>query len=746
MNLKAVAKLFLFLNIFIFSAFAQSPKIALVLSGGGAKGLAEIPLIEELENQGIKPDIILGTSMGALIGSLYAAGYSPKQIRQTLLSMDFSSILNERPAKIEKIPPSAFSRNSGSISVSFSILEGKIGSAPGVIGDQKILCELNNHLSKVMHIKDFDELPIPFRAVGTNVSTGEQLVFKNGSLVTAVRASISIPAIFTPAPVDDGIYAMDGGLRNNLPVKLAKEMGANIIIAMDVASVVDTDPKTISDFYSVGVQIFNLIISSNAVEQYEYADIVLRPDLSKFTTLDFKHPEGIIKAGELCVQQNKEQLTEIVQRIKSYGRQLETFDYNRVSTYDKMPNPVVTNIAIKDISFTTPCPLPKENQFEKYIGKEFDDDVKKSLTKQLERLRDYYHLSSLSYFLDCNEDTCTLEVLANHYEQKMSRVFFGGSSSVAITNYSPQQYLSIYPNLSLGVHLIEPIESLFRISSVNSSINLDFSVLPLIANFGEYSLNLDFGNSLKYGSLEPKTNSAYDDRDIAEDRGVEFYGGLRFKFMDYFVFRTSIAHSSEKINSTDEWHNILYSHNELIFTNLHNNYILLHGGKFESIFNVGGRSDVTEQDFMYNLKFAAEQRFEIVDEKNSIGIGTIFSSNRFPYELNSGYSDFGGIEGMCGHPEGTLKRDFSILELSYRQKILNMFGMPLYTIATAKGAIVNDYDPFVDTDSPPWRFFSDTSFEFGGGIYLALHTILGNLIVGGSANLNKDWVIMVGLK
>ena len=139
MSFKSVVSAVL-VSFFTFGfSFAKSPKIALVLSGGGAKGFAEIPLLEALENEGIRPDIVLGTSMGALIGSLYAAGYTPKQIRQTLLSMDFMTILNERPSTPEKIPPEAFSKKTDGITLSFSIADGKFGSAPGIIGDQQII-------------------------------------------------------------------------------------------------------------------------------------------------------------------------------------------------------------------------------------------------------------------------------------------------------------------------------------------------------------------------------------------------------------------------------------------------------------------------------------------------------------------------------------------------------------------------------------------------------------------------------
>ncbi|MBQ0040361.1 MAG: patatin-like phospholipase family protein, partial [Treponema sp.] len=246
--------------IFILASLAFArPKVALVLSGGGAKGIAEIPLLEAIEKEGIRPDMVLGTSMGALIGALYASGYTPKEIRETILSLNYFDILSERPMTMERVPPEAFSQRSNSdMALSFSIMEKRIGSAPGIIGDQKILCELNNHMSRVLAIDDFDRLPIPFRCVATDVSSGEAIVVKSGSVVEAVRASISLPAVFTPAPVGDGRYTMDGGLRNNLPVKLARDMGADIVIAMDVASVTDMDPKELTDMGSITEQLISL--------------------------------------------------------------------------------------------------------------------------------------------------------------------------------------------------------------------------------------------------------------------------------------------------------------------------------------------------------------------------------------------------------------------------------------------------------------------------------------------------------
>lgn len=730
---------------FAASCFAQKsrPKIALVLSGGGAKGIAEIPLIEALESEGIRPDMVLGTSMGSLIGSLYAAGYSPKQIRETLLNLDFAQILSETPDSLRSNPPEAFSRKNDSSSyLGFSLARGKFGSAPGIIGDHKILGELNDHLSKVLCIDDFDELPVPFRAIATNVSTGEQIVLKNGSIVSAVRASISIPAVFTPANLDGETYAMDGGLRNNLPLKLAREMGADIVISMDVASVVDTDPRTLSDFYSVAVQIFNLIISSNAVEQYDFADMVLRPDLTGFSTLDFLHVDGIIKAGEICVEQNRDKIKEIALRIKNSGGELHNFDYDRISDYDNLDDPFIDRVEVKSISFLEKKVVPKEKEFASFTNRKFDDAEKNRLEKKFSRVKEKLHLSSLSYNIKKNDGgNCTLEILANNYEQDMNRIFLIGEPSVSITNDKVQKYLCVNPQVVVGGYIFNPIEALVRFS-YGTTLGLDASIFPFIAEFKNFKLNFDLGDTLEFGGLEPKT-----DYIKANDRGVNFHGGLRLRHTDYFSLRSGVSYSAEKIMSQEKWFNSAFVYNEFIFTTLHGNFLALHGETFQAAFDLGRRVKNARFDggTIYSVKANGEARFEILDGWNSIGASASFFANRFPYETNSGYSDFGGVDGMCGIPLNTMKRDFALAEISFRQKLGAISGMPVFAVAEAKASVSDSFNPVLD-GSPSDDFFADRQFRVGGGLYLALHSFAGNFVVGGSLNSKNEWCVFVGFK
>lgn len=327
----------------------------------------------------------------------------------------------------------------------------------------------------------------------------------------------------------------------------------------------------------------------------------------------------------------------------------------------------------------------------------------------------------------------------------MNQIFFTGTSSVSVASYKPQQYLSVDPNFTAGVFLRTPIESLFRLSFGNAMI-FETEFFPKLANFKNSMLSLDFKNSLKYGSCSPATNIYFNDRTIAEDRGIEFFGGIRFRHTDYFAAKAGIAYSAEKIIATEKWHNTSYLHSEIIFTTLHNDYASLYGDRLESIFNFGGKTDNMQDDPIYDFRFLAEKRFELADEKNSIGISSVFCSNRFPYELNSGYCNFGGADGMSGYPTGTLRRDFAIAGISFRQKITNLSGIPLLAVAEAKAAVSSDYDPFIDQDSPEGRLFAGRKFEAGGELYLVLHTILGNLVFGGSMNSSLEWCITLGLR
>ena len=210
----------------MLSASIFRPKFALVLSGGGAKGLAHIPILKELDRRGIVPDIVLGTSMGAVVGGFYAAGYSGEELERVVRSNDLMSYFLHLNATrdTESIQSPFTGYDTNLLTVEFG--SSGIGASAGLIDDQYVNGFIRRHLSKVLSIKDFDKLSIPFRAIGADITNNRMVVFSSGSLFDAIRASMSLPVIFSPVQLEDGSYIRikDVTLSYSLPQKALDKM------------------------------------------------------------------------------------------------------------------------------------------------------------------------------------------------------------------------------------------------------------------------------------------------------------------------------------------------------------------------------------------------------------------------------------------------------------------------------------------------------------------------------------------
>jgi NTE family protein len=274
----------------------QGPhKIALVLSGGGARGAAHIGVLKVLEREHIQVDCIAGTSFGALAGGLYAIGYSSFEIERILSGQDWNGILSDTPER--RLTPLIQRRNSRyQAQVSF---RGWTPELPtGFRGGQRLTESLDILTTSQMLRAgyDFDRLPIQFRAVATNLVDGKAYVFRQGSLTEALRASMAIPLLFTPVEKDDMLLA-DGGLVDNLPTDIARDLGADIIIAVDTTSPL-LGKNEIRNFIDVVDQSISLQMVKNVGENRKLADIVLQPRLDSFTYNDFDKISEIVTRGE----------------------------------------------------------------------------------------------------------------------------------------------------------------------------------------------------------------------------------------------------------------------------------------------------------------------------------------------------------------------------------------------------------------------------------------------------------------
>ncbi len=295
----------LYFSIFITSILfsnTNNPKVALVLSGGAAKGYAHIPILEIIDSLDINIDMIVGTSIGANIGALYSIGYNSQEILDIAKSTDWTSIFLEETNRHDM--SYLHKKDESKYQIDFS-LDGVTPSLPsGIVHGQRAYLELSKLLGQYEYINDFSQLYIPFYCNASDLITGQDIVLSDGSIVTSIRASTSIPSIF--APVDYNNYLLvDGGVSNNIPVNIAKSLGADIVVAITVSTKPDKEQIKSSVFDILGESIF--IHSSELNKQnLEMADYKLSIKLPKGSSANFtqKGLQNIYSVGKKQVYEN----------------------------------------------------------------------------------------------------------------------------------------------------------------------------------------------------------------------------------------------------------------------------------------------------------------------------------------------------------------------------------------------------------------------------------------------------------
>lgn len=289
----SVFLLFLLFWISILPLSAQRPKIGLALAGGGAKGLAHIGILKAIDSAGLKVDYITGTSMGAIVGSLYAAGYSGKQIEDITLSIDWGQLF-KNSANYKDIALSEKDEYNGYI-LEVPLIGYKPALSSGLINPEGIWAEFLKHLYPVYDVKDFHKLNIPFECIATDLETGKPVVLSSGEIVQAIRSSMAIPSVFTPVEYQ-GKYLVDGGLVRNFPVRYAKEMGADYLIGVSL-----WDGLLKRDRITNALDVFNQITSyvdaADAEEEKAMCNLLISPPIGDYTAASFSDYRDIIRIG-----------------------------------------------------------------------------------------------------------------------------------------------------------------------------------------------------------------------------------------------------------------------------------------------------------------------------------------------------------------------------------------------------------------------------------------------------------------
>lgn len=562
---------FLPLNTYAQESNDDKIKIGLVLSGGGAKGLAHIGALKVIEESGVQIDYIGGTSMGAIIGSLYASGYSANQLDSIFRTTDFRKLIGDELPRNTK---SHYEKEgTGRYIVSFPFNDFKIRFPSGLSKGQNLYNLFSQLMYPVKGIEDFSELPIPFFCVGTDIETGERLILDTGSLPQAVAASGSLPSVFTPVYINDKLVS-DGGIVDNYPVEELKSRGMDYIIGVDVQDDLMERDKLLSAFEILD-QISNFSRSEAMIEKRKITDLYIRPDIRDFSVLSFDKGYDIVKAGETAAQQLKHRLDSLsqlqkepirnnglkspdslhIRNIKIFGnehlkrnliRGKLKIDENEKISYKTLNEGINNLSATKDF---------ERIQYELISTGDGEDDLYLHLTEGVNRtvlqlglhydgLYDGAGIVNFTHkdLLFKNDRISTDLILGENFRYRLDYFIDKGVYWSFGINSSLNQFNK---TASLNIITIDPINE--QVNSKTSIDYLDWTNQVFVETFflNQNALRFRIGLEHKYTKLKTGSFAYFDDESSLkiqslEDTGHAFgpYGFLEYDSLDHPYFPT----------------------------------------------------------------------------------------------------------------------------------------------------------------------------------------------------------------
>jgi NTE family protein len=478
------------------------PKIGLVLSGGGAKGFAHIGVLKVLEKEGIPIDYIGGTSMGAVVGALYASGYSATQIDSIFKATDFDALMNDfipRDAKnfYEK-------HNDELYAIALPFKKFKIGVPSGLSKGIYNYNLLNKLLFHVLPVRDFSQLPIPFYCVASDIETGKEYVLDKGYLPKALLASGAFPSLFSPVEID-GKLLIDGGATNNFPVEEMKKRGLDVVIGVDVQD--EGKGRTdLKDAAKILVQISNFQMMEKMTDKIKLLDVYIKPDIKKYGVMTFEKGPEIVKKGEEAANA----LLPKLQQLKGQLREGKTAmvlpaDSLRVSN-------IILNTTLQKYTRAYVIGKLKLKQNEAVSFADFTAGINRmSATQNFSAI--YYQLEQKEGLVDLQFD---LEENPVNTFVKFGLHYDGLFKSGVLANYTKKK--TLFKNDVLSVDLILGDNFRYNLdyyidngfywsfglkstfNQFNRNVKIDFSDGEILNILGINSLNIDF---------EDYTNQAY---------------------------------------------------------------------------------------------------------------------------------------------------------------------------------------------------------------------------------------------
>ena len=694
----------------VFAREGERPKVAIVLGGGGAKGIAHIALLEKIEELGIPVDKVYGTSMGALIGGLYAAGYTPKEIESLVYNNDLERLFTAFLASgyNEVLDPFNFNTNN---LISFSLDEG-VGGINGLIDDYMILNFFYKYVGNVPDNLDFEtQLPIAFNCNAIDMLTGEETVFVGGSLVSAMRASMSIPVVFEPLITDTEVY-MDGGMTANLPVHLAIEDGYDIIIAATVGNPRELTPEDYETFSGMLNGLITIIVKKGVLEEPEKATLYIPIDTKDNTTLGFGRALDILECGRESVAKYEFELKAIADRFEASEKVFP--DPDRIGEYF---------LRYKEINRGEDFKSSKESNREDLFAKTrvslglfggfsftFTIDKDQKISDQ-SKFAVFPTASARAFIKNIKDSRVSLDLrLKGAVNRELA---LSGLAMIRLTpDYGERLYLTTGLDAKMG--------SFSSITDIMSEFTMNVTEYMFDGNVGlkltdeeSYILNL-IANAKVFGGYDSVKSR---EEDLL--RTWSFLPSLEFNAVWYPGYSTSLFPE---------------------------------GMRFDFVGNVGLiKSKVFEWDFNFKLKAAYEINFKL-NEKDSIRLDAKAVSHFGPDSMREFFSEYGGWNGIPGLSYGTLFQDFITCGLGY-QRLLKDDFVKIYFLTNIRGGIRNrnPYADFTYLDQkdkkiPFYGLFDNGHWDLGWNIAVGVNSPVGGVIAGVGINLEKKVSFYVEIK
>ncbi|TLX72117.1 patatin [Labilibacter sediminis] len=726
--------------LFVFSSlFAQQseetyrPKVGLVLSGGGAKGMAHVGVLKVLEELNIRPDYITGTSMGSIMGGLYAIGYTADQLDSIINVIDWNAMLSDKIPLTLVVPEEkhAYSR----FLFQFDLTRKGPVLPAGVVAGQGIAEEMNHLTWHTAEYDNFDDFPIPFRCVASDLISGEPHVFKSGNLATAMRASMAIPSVFSPVVIDS-MLLVDGGVLDNMPVLTCKEMGADIIITINVGF---REKPSIDDFKSIGDVLMGAAMirsNYNIDESLAHTDILISPDLLDYGAASFFNGREIIDLGEDAARERFDELEDLANFLSQFDNQQ---DAPEIQLLDEI---YIEDIRVEGLQHVS----------DKFILGKFGLEKGNNYNKQdinggLHKLMGTRYISNVSYHLELGQHgyILTLQPIETFRSKYNFSIHYNNTyKASAIFNLTLRNYVFKGSHLGLTFDLSE-------YPRINTEFIDYIGARQLAGTFFKAQWE---ANQVTYFNEDGSRLGSFNQNYTNTEVGILFTPDTKRILRGSVFYQRQISNSGNGlldliIKDVDrignEWWGFklnynMNSLNEQFFATRGSQFDLnmeypigfntIYSGSEEAIDNLDDLVDIPVENY---LKFKASFN-QYIPLSSRFNIAYLASIGGATEDLGSmQYFNFGGLRSIAR------TKDIPFVGLSPREVTAQQFLMgrvdlryePINSLYISLIGNVLDYkSDFDDLSFTPNNTLSTDDVVIGGGVMLSYYSILGPLELG----------------